>query len=363
MKYLRNISQLFTLNQACLALICIVVLNTSISAQNIAISKAVTELQSGSLDSSKVYIDRASEHEETKNQVKTWYYRGYIYKKLYTSREASNPSSPYRKEALQSLKRFFELDTVSDYHESAYKAFKFLASTYYNDAANLITEGSFESSIAAYNSYKDAMKVIEKDFFNSDLEVQFYLVLGQQYNKKYEEDRNEKSYFEKSKDSYLHVISLDTVNTSAHYNLALLYYNDAVEIIKNLDYDLDLITLELIQDEVVQLFKQSLPYMEKALSLDPCREATYTGLSGIYFSLNRMDESKLVQEQLDYIKAPKVLELFDGELTENSYINYFPVCTGKKDMHFVKVVKVVDVWFRVDSNNYQFVSGNYILKN
>lgn len=327
--------------------------NNFSQAQNKAISKAVAELQAGNLDSSRVLIDGASIHEDTKNDAKTWYYKGFIYKKIYTTNESSDKQSKSREQALQSFEKFFELDTVSDLHQSATKTVKYLSSTLYNDAAGLLNEGKDTEAINNFERHKSSMKIIDKNYDSSSLETQFYLVLGQQYNQLYEQKRTEnKPYLDKTRDTYSYVISLDSNNMSANYNMALLYYNDAVDIIKNLDYDMDLITLELIQDECIHLFTQSEPYMLKAFILDPCRQATLTGLSGIYFSLNNMEWSKKIQEMLEEIKVPKEYTMFEGTITEDSDINFLPRCNSKPST-FIKVVRADDgKQYKVDNANY-----------
>jgi hypothetical protein len=76
----------------------------------------------------------------------------------------------------------------------------------------------------------------------------------------------------------------------ANYNMGILYYNEAVTKIQESEYETDLIALSQLQDECIEIFKKSLPYMEKAYALDPNNKNVLLGLSGIYFSLN--DEAK-----------------------------------------------------------------------
>jgi hypothetical protein len=361
-KYLHPV---FEMGLSTVVVFMLLICSVSTQAQNKAISKAVTELQAGNLDSSRVLIDRAAVHEETKYESKTWYYRGFIYKKIYSAKEGGDKQSQLREEALKSFETFFKLDSVSELHESAMKTVKYLSSTLYNDAAGLLNEGKYDAAISNFNRHKSSMKVIDEKYDASSLETQFYLVLGQQYNQLYEQDRiNKKAFFDKTRDTYLYVIKLDSNNMSANYNMALLYYNDAVDIIKNLDYDMDLITLELIQDECINLFTWSEPYMLKALELDPCRQATLTGLSGIYFSLNKMEWSKKIQEMLEEVKHPKEYEMYTGTVTEESEINFLPRCTDP--LHFIKVVRDEDgKQYQVDNIKYnaeQVVQELFVVK-
>jgi hypothetical protein len=84
--------------------------------------------------------------------------------------------------------------------------------------------------------------------------------------------------------------------------MGILYYNSAVNIIKSMDNEVDLITLDLIQNETVELFRYALPYMQKAFVLNPKRVETLTGLAGIYFSLNEFEKSEEINKQLENLK-------------------------------------------------------------
>ena len=101
------------------------------------------------------------------------------------------------------------------------------------------------------------------------------------------------SYFEKALTTYDKVISVEPNNNLANYNCAILLYNEAVEKINDMSYDVGLTELSLVQEEAVTIFKRALPYMQKAYELDPKNKNTIVGLSGIYFSLN--DNAKYLE--------------------------------------------------------------------
>ena len=314
----RNIKNSFIFDNIMLlrALILVLVLSASFgaSAQKKNIAEALKALQAEDLTTSKQLIDSASAHPETKDLATTWYYKGFVYKKIYNQQEKSNKQSEARIESVNSFKRFFELDTLGELYETAFKSTKYLASTFYNDAATSLNPEGYAMAIENFERHKETMRIIESDYDFSSLEIQFYLVLGQVYNQIYEQDREtNKDFYIKTQDTYEYVIRLDSNNLSANYNLGILHYNEAVNIIKNLDYDLDLITLELIQDECVQLFKNSLPFMQKAYELNPKRKETLIGLSGIYFSLNEMEKSQEIQKLLEDIEKIEKYENQGGQ--------------------------------------------------
>ncbi len=273
------------------------------SAQSDKVREAVEAYQAGMLDKAKQLIDEASEDPESSGDGSTWYYRGFIYKDVYNQLEKANPESPARLEAIRSYKMYLELDETKELESSNNKGLMYLASTLYNDAATHLNPESYQLAIDNYERYKTTMRVVQPDMDFRARDIQFYLVLGSVYTQVYEADREgNKAFFNETKAAYESVLGYDANNLSANYNLGILYYNEAVNIIKNLPYDTDIITLELIQDECVELFKQSLPYMQRAYDLDNTRKETVLGLAGIYFSLNEMEKSQELQKELELLK-------------------------------------------------------------
>lgn len=270
-----------------------------IFGQRDKLTKALRYYQAGSLDTARMLIDSASMNPETAKEASTWYYRGYIYKDLYNQRQKADKQSPYRLEAVRSFMKQTELDTGKTLKDNVLKNINYVATTIYNDAATSINISEYPIAITNFDKYKEIIRKIDSTRKFNDLEIQLHSALGSIYMQIYENDREKnKAFFDKSRNSFLFVIELDSNNYTANYNMGILYYNEAVNIIKALDYDLDLITLELIQEETVELFKKALPYMLKARDLNPKRKETLIGLSGIYFSLNELEKSEQIENEI-----------------------------------------------------------------
>ena len=120
--------------------------------------------------------------------------------------------------------------------------------------------------------------------------------MASQLTKVLESDRkaNEK-LIPRIESTYKRVLELNPDDYTANYNLGLHYYNQAVHIIREMEYDLDIVALNDIEDKTIGLFKLALPYMEKAYKLLPNRKETLIGLQGIYFSLNEFDKSNQIK--------------------------------------------------------------------
>lgn len=271
-------------------------------AQQERVAKALEFVEAGDYDKAKIEIDAATTHETTNSDSYTWYVKGFIYKELYKKYEKNNPLSPLRNEAIASLKKSMELDTKGENINENKQTLKFLATTLNNDAANSLSNNNAEAAQKAFEKYKEVTLLIEPNTNLKPKTIEFLLALASMLNQQYqlEQDSAKKEFkFLGVKNMYQEVLKLDSNNISANYNLGILYYNKAVNIINNLDYDMDMFALMEIQDNCVAIFKQSLPYMEKALELDPNRIETLRGLEGIYISLNEFEKSNAIRARLE----------------------------------------------------------------
>lgn len=281
-------------------------INKTTQAQNAARERAISYQQAGDIDKAKASIDSAVTNPITASDSYTWYVKGYIYKSIYSKKEAGKRKLDIRKEAMEAFLKSKELDLKGENNDDNNKNIKYIATTYFNDAVQSLDSTNYKFAIEAYDLYKKSIVIPEPSTDITKKDIDFNLALGSMFTKTYENNRKgREDCFAKAKDAYAKVLTLDANNVSANYNLGILYYNQAVSIINAMDYDLDLITLNQIQDDCVVLFKQSLPYMEKAYQLNPKRKETLIGLSGIYFSLNEEEKSKEIKQKIDEIDQNK----------------------------------------------------------
>lgn len=278
---------------------------TSLFAQRDKLAEVARAYNAKDYDKAKELIDEVTVHPETSNLAITWLYRGFIYKDYYKTKEFPDKRATSRIEALESLKKYLEMNEEDGNRKDATISYKYLAYSLHNDAANSLNPTEYKLAIENFEKYKRYISFIKEeiDYDLTEQEIQFHLVLGSVYSRIYESDQKaNKVFFNKIKNSYLYVIELNPNNYSGHYNLGILYYNESVNIIKNLDYETELMTLDLIQDECVALFRKSLPYMQKAYELNPKRKDVLVGLSGIYFSLNELEKSEAIKKELNILQ-------------------------------------------------------------
>ena len=95
----------------------------------------------------------------------------------------------------------------------------------------------------------------------------------------------------------------DPQSYNAVYNLAVLYYNEAVELIKeknNLGISAaDLKKAEEMQAGIDKRLEDALPYWEKANALQPGDRTTLETLQYIYVQTKQMEKAQGIKSQLD----------------------------------------------------------------
>lgn len=137
----------------------------AVNAQTLQVQSAMSDLKRGYLNKAKAAIDKACEHETTKDDAKTWYYAGLIYSMIGDA--ATDPNSKYKKykdldpewsqKAYDAAMRCKELDKAGDY-DLKY-IFSKIGSDYYGKSIEKFNNGN----------YKDALELSDKAIkvFNS----------------------------------------------------------------------------------------------------------------------------------------------------------------------------------------------------
>ena len=273
----------------------------SAQAQNDKIAEALKQLKEGNLDRAKVLIDSASVNDQTSKSAPTWYYKGYIYYELY--KRDKHDGGPERSLSIDYFQKSISLDPQGKYADNSHDQMVNIVRTFYNDAVIALNSKNPEKAEKSFEIYQKKIVIAEPGVDLKSKRIDVYLALGGMYTNLYGENRKVNgTYWNKAKTFFDLVLDIDPDNLNANYNLGILYYNKAVNIINGTDYDIDLVALSDIQDTSIILFRQSLPYMETALKLEPENENTLVGLSGIYFALNEIERSNEIKKKLEELK-------------------------------------------------------------
>ncbi len=158
-----------------------------------------------------------------------------------------------------------------------------------------------------------ALEKLQKGIEDNPDNHSYYYAIGTLYDAmgldttdKYTPEEKQK-YVDLAIEHYKKAIELKDDYFDAIYNLGVIYYNEGVNIIKaaqdippsqNDKYNAEM-------DKAKKLFREALPYMEKAHKINPKDRNTLLSLSTIYLKLQMYDQQKKIKEELDALPEEK----------------------------------------------------------
>jgi tetratricopeptide (TPR) repeat protein len=264
-----------------------------LGAQIETLARAQTLLntkQPDKIDQAVLAIDSATKHKDTKGDFVSWTTRAFVYYEVYKRADKFRLNSPLRDTIISSINRSNQLKPDSTYKVYNQKLLVTLAQGYYNLNIRLLQDsGNAEKSLIAYNRYKTMYQEIfpKTDFKAKD--VEYYLAVSTVYNDKYAKDSSEKT-IQVSKRAYEKVLEIDPNNRSANLGIGLLNYNEATVLIRKLEYEVELDQIEVVQDNVVKLAKESEQYILKVYNTNKNDAKAVEALYYVYRML--MDKVK-----------------------------------------------------------------------
>ncbi len=272
-------------------------------AQMIKVEKAMDLYGAKKLDSAKTIIDEAIQNPESAKDYQTWMVRGYVYKELYKANESKNPASPLRDSSAVSLVQSIQLDAdgKNPQRDKVIQSLKYIAASYHNDINKTLDTVGYKQALINSDKHKAIMKLIDPAFDEKKYNYEVYSTIGSMFEKWYEQ-KTSKILLDMAKTYLLKAYEMNNNTDFINKNLGVLYYNQAVDIIKKMDYDVPLDQLPVYQDQSIKLGQQSLPYLLKANQINPSDKSVIEGLAGIYYLLNdteKYNEYKKKFEELN----------------------------------------------------------------
>lgn len=157
----------------------LVVVGYSVSAQSLNVTSAREAQNRGYLDKAKKLIDPACEHEQTKDDAKTWYYAALIYSQI--GGEQDKARSKYKNLDLDWLNkcknaalRCKDLDTDKEYAEGNNTILSFVGNEYYKKAINAFNTQKWDECMnLCEESIKMFMASAKREYANES-----YLLAG-----------------------------------------------------------------------------------------------------------------------------------------------------------------------------------------
>ena len=302
----------------------------SLNNEKQVVTDAKKHFEAGNYNDALILLEKYSKDHDNVTSPAFWYLKGKCLQKKYNEEEQNNLQSPSRIAGIEAFAVFLNVadDSNQAQIDSARENIKTLNREIYNDAAIMLTPMKYELAVSTFELFKSISKKHGLDDDIKIVEVKFNLVLAQVYCQIYERDRTlNQSFFKKAEDTYKTIIATDSVNIAGNYNLAILYYNEAINKIRGLECnsqeklagEIDLsnpsqeipdlktlaecyISLDDEKKGIESLFLTALPYFENVYRMDSVNKNTLIGLSGIYFMLEDYKKSDTFSKKAERAK-------------------------------------------------------------
>ncbi len=145
-------------------------------------------------------------------------------------------------------------------------------------------------NILAGLSMYDTLESFVEKFLNTNSDnIEALLLAGTTYQKKRVGEQQGR-YFLKAEKVYKHVLEVEPLNFDANYNLGVLYYNEAVDIVNKNDIDTNIDELTKVLEVSTKLFEQALPLLRSINSPDNDNLKLLQALQAIYYNLNMKED-------------------------------------------------------------------------
>ncbi|MDP1802325.1 MAG: hypothetical protein Q8L81_13285 [Bacteroidota bacterium] len=276
----RNILKTFTYS---ILLLCVV----NGFAQNDKLNRAQQLLQSKNADMARLAIDSVIVHDETKGDYVAWTTRAYIYFEIYKRSDKLKLNSSLRDTILSSLKTSGKLKPDETFTTNNKKLLSNIAAGYFNLSKLLLMDSiNYSRSLIAYNRFKENFGVAEPGTNFTARDIEYYLAVGSIYSDIFNKDNKNTSAQDIAKIALLKVLDIQPENPSANINLGIMYYNQAVNLGKGLDYGADFSQIDVVQENIIKLAKQAEQFIIKVYKVDNKNVKAVEALHSIYKMLN-----------------------------------------------------------------------------
>lgn len=256
-------------------------------AQMNKLQQAIDYYQAKNFDAARLLIDSVVKHPETAKEPLSWSTRAFSYYELYKRKERYALRSPLRDTIVSSIKKSNSLSPESDVLSNNKKLIYNLVANYYNMCTQLLQDSLKHSrSLEAYNKSKELAVMLKPDTNFTKSDVEYYNTTGAIYSDIFNKDNSNMEAQDIAKSALLKVLELDQNNVKANYNLSIMYYNQGANLVKSMDYGADISQLDIIQENITKLAKQSQQLMDRVHKKEPKNEKAVEALYFIYRMLN-----------------------------------------------------------------------------
>lgn len=314
-----------------IAFLCLMMIAVGIFGQNKMLAEAIEYYKKGEYKHAKRAIDLAIQPpSDSLSYPQIWYYRGFIYKKMYQQEEKDYIRSPQRNEAIRSFVKYLKLvDKESErYLESTNRALDYLLTTVHNDVSKQLKANNISYCEEYFTKQKNIREELNIKPLNQEILVKYNMSLAKACTHLYDSLPDVyPELFDKIDSIFKRVLELDQHSFSGHYNLAVHHYNWSIVVMRTLpsckpanpirlleikdvkEFEEKIAVLpysygcifasddQEIVDSVVKGMKKAILYLETAHQINPDNLEVVFGLAVAYYiTRDEKRGEKLIQE-------------------------------------------------------------------
>jgi tetratricopeptide (TPR) repeat protein len=271
-------------------------------SQEATLNRAQQLFRAQKYEQAALAVDSAVAHPQTTRDFVSWTTRAYSYYYIYVKTDKAKLESRLRDTVLISVRKSIALNPDSDYVANNKKILVNLAAHYFNISRSLLQDSlNYERSQKAYNRYKELTKLQDASLNSDSKDVEYYLAVGSVYSEIFNKDNKNLKAQQIAKVALMKVLDIEPENPGANMNMGLLYFNQAVNIVKEMDGEIPIEKIDEVQTNVEKLARQSEKYIYRVYKNDNKNRKACTALCYIYrmlYQLPKSDEFKKKAEDL-----------------------------------------------------------------
>lgn len=280
----------------------LIFLASGLFGQEATLNRAQQLFRAQKYEQAALAVDSAIKHPQTTRDFISWTTRAYIYYYIYVKTDKVKLISPLRDTVLISIRKSIALNPDSEYVANNRRILNNLSAHYFNIAKYLLQDSvDADRSLMAYQRYKELAKLADATANPDSRDIEYYLAVGSVYSEIYNKDNNNNKAQQIAKVALMKVLDMHPDNVNANMNMGLLYFNQAVNIVKSMDGEIPIEKIDELQENVVKLARQSEQFMLRVYTTEPKNRKANTALYYIYrmlYQLQKSDEFKKRAEDL-----------------------------------------------------------------
>jgi len=289
-------------------------------AQEIKLERARMLFMEKQFEAAKLAIDSVVLHPQTNGDFLSWTTKAYIYNEIFKrSNERSMLKSAYRDTIINSLRISNSLDPDSVYINNNRKMYRTLSYGLFNLSKTLYQDSSnYQRSQLAYNGFKTLYSKFDPNETFKAKDLEYYLAVGSHFASIFNQNQKNAEAMDVAKVSLMKALDIQPDQPNALMNMGLMYFNQAVMLVKELEGGEDFEKIDEIQTSMVKLAKQAEGFIIRVYNADPKNTKAMRALYQIYRMLSDLEKSddfkkKLKENGVDVEKEDQEAEQKNGE--------------------------------------------------